>query len=126
MDQLTPREYQVAMLVARGLSNKEIARELGVIDGTAKLHVHKILGKIGAKNRYDLWVKLRDQLIAQAVRCPLCGWQAVPGPAAPSRTARRVSPNPGSLSQEQNEPLRVKELAEAGQVCDQELEVERA
>lgn len=40
MDPLTPRECQVAMLVTRGLSNKEVARQLGVGDGTLKLHVH--------------------------------------------------------------------------------------
>jgi hypothetical protein len=40
MDPLTPRECQVAMLVTRGLSNKEVARQLGVSDGTLKLHAH--------------------------------------------------------------------------------------
>jgi DNA-binding NarL/FixJ family response regulator len=53
--QLTPREYQVAMLVARGLSNKQVARQLGVSEGTVKLHVHNILLKLGAKNRYAIW-----------------------------------------------------------------------
>jgi DNA-binding CsgD family transcriptional regulator len=51
---LTPREYQVAVLVSRGMSNKEVARELGVSDGTVKLHVHNIFQKIGARNRYGL------------------------------------------------------------------------
>lgn len=51
---LTPREYQVALLVSRGLSNKEVARELGVSDGTVKLHVHNIFQKVGARNRYGL------------------------------------------------------------------------
>jgi two-component system nitrate/nitrite response regulator NarL len=48
---LTTREYQVALLVSGGLSNKEVARELGLCDGTVKLHVHNILNKLGAKNR---------------------------------------------------------------------------
>jgi DNA-binding NarL/FixJ family response regulator len=51
---LTPREYQVALMVSRGLSNKEVARELGVSDGTVKLHVHSIFQKLGARNRYGL------------------------------------------------------------------------
>jgi DNA-binding NarL/FixJ family response regulator len=51
MDRLTPRQYQVAMLVARGLSNKEVARHLGISDGTVKLHVHGILKKLGVKRR---------------------------------------------------------------------------
>jgi two-component system nitrate/nitrite response regulator NarL len=52
---LTAREYQVALLVGRGLSNKEIARQLGLSDGTVKLHVHNILRKLGARNRYALY-----------------------------------------------------------------------
>jgi DNA-binding NarL/FixJ family response regulator len=51
---LTPREYQVVLMVGRGLSNKEVARELGVSDGTVKLHVHNIFQKLGARNRSDL------------------------------------------------------------------------
>jgi len=54
LDELTAREYQVALMVARGLSNKEVARGLGISPGTAKLHVHNIFLKIGARNRYDL------------------------------------------------------------------------
>jgi two-component system nitrate/nitrite response regulator NarL len=54
MDELTPREDQVAMLVARGLSNKEIACQLGLSGGTVKLHVHNILLKLGATKRYAI------------------------------------------------------------------------
>lgn len=51
---LSPREREVAILIARGLSNKEVARELGVSDGTVKIHVHSIFQKLGAKSRYSL------------------------------------------------------------------------
>ena len=51
---LSPREREVALLVARGLSNKEIARELGLSVGTVKLHVHSIFMKLGAHKRYML------------------------------------------------------------------------
>jgi len=51
---LTPREYEVALMVSRGLSNKEVARGLGISDGTVKLHVHNIFLKLGARNRYGL------------------------------------------------------------------------
>jgi DNA-binding NarL/FixJ family response regulator len=51
---LTAREHEVATLVARGWSNKEVARELGVTDGTVKFHVHNILRKLGEKNRTAL------------------------------------------------------------------------
>jgi DNA-binding NarL/FixJ family response regulator len=58
MDQLTPREYQVAMLVARGLCNKEIARELGLSTGTVKFHMHQIIKKLGVKRRYAVMMTM--------------------------------------------------------------------
>ncbi len=54
---LSPREREIALLVARGLSNKEVARELGVSHGTIKSHMHSILQKIGATSRYSLIVQ---------------------------------------------------------------------
>ncbi len=54
---LTPRERQVALLVTRGLSNKDVAREMGLSEGTVKIHVHNIFRKLGAKNRYGLIVQ---------------------------------------------------------------------
>ncbi len=53
---LSPRERQIAILVARGLSNKEVARELGLSDGTVKGHLHVIFRKLGAKSRYNVIV----------------------------------------------------------------------
>jgi two-component system nitrate/nitrite response regulator NarP len=53
---LTPRERQVAFLVTRGLSNKDVARELGLSEGTVKSHLHNIFQKLGAKSRYGLIV----------------------------------------------------------------------
>jgi DNA-binding NarL/FixJ family response regulator len=51
---LSPREREVALLVARGLTNKEVARELGLCDGTVKIHLHSIFQKLGAKSRCNL------------------------------------------------------------------------
>jgi DNA-binding NarL/FixJ family response regulator len=51
---LSPREREVALLVARGFANKEIARELGLSNGTVKIHVHGIFLKLGARKRYML------------------------------------------------------------------------
>ena len=48
---LTPRERDVAALVALGRSNKEIAAELSISLGTVKDHVHSILGKTGLRTR---------------------------------------------------------------------------
>ena len=54
---LSLREREIALLVARGLSNKEVARELGLSHGTIKSHVHSILQKLGARSRYSLIVQ---------------------------------------------------------------------
>ncbi len=48
---LTPREVQVLELVARGLSNKEVARRLGTAAGTVKAQVQNILSKLRAADR---------------------------------------------------------------------------
>ena len=51
---LSSRETEVARLAAAGLSNKYIARELGVSDGTVKMHMHHILAKLRLTSRIDL------------------------------------------------------------------------
>lgn len=49
--QLTPRETQVLVLLARGRANKEIARELQIGQQTVKTYVSNILSKLGAQSR---------------------------------------------------------------------------
>lgn len=51
---LSQREFEVALLVAHGSSNKQVARELGVCEGTVKLHVRSIFRKVGASSRFAL------------------------------------------------------------------------
>jgi DNA-binding NarL/FixJ family response regulator len=51
---LSAREMEVARLAAVGLSNKRIARELCLSDGTVKIHMHHILSKLGVSGREDL------------------------------------------------------------------------
>jgi len=48
---LTPREYEILTLLAEGQSNKVIARNLGISDGTVKLHVKAILRKLNVSSR---------------------------------------------------------------------------
>ncbi len=50
---LTPREGEVARLVALGLTNRGIAEELGIAQATATLHVEHIRGKLGFHSRAD-------------------------------------------------------------------------
>jgi DNA-binding CsgD family transcriptional regulator len=50
---LTARETQVLALLARGASNKLVARELDISVHTAKFHVASVLAKLGARNRSD-------------------------------------------------------------------------
>jgi DNA-binding NarL/FixJ family response regulator len=50
---LTFRQSQIVVLLAEGKSNKEIAREFKVLEGTVKLHVKGILRKLGVRNRTE-------------------------------------------------------------------------
>lgn len=54
---LTPREQQVFVLLPRGLSNAQIAEQLGIATGTAKIHVERILHKLGVSDRTQAAVR---------------------------------------------------------------------
>jgi two-component system, NarL family, nitrate/nitrite response regulator NarL len=62
---LTMRERQVVLLIADGLSNKEVARRLQLSEGTVKIHLHNIYQKLQVNNRTSLAtlaVAHRDEL----------------------------------------------------------------
>ena len=48
---LSQRETDVLRLLARGLANKEIGRDLSIAEKTVKTHVSSILGKLGVQSR---------------------------------------------------------------------------
>ncbi|ROM72841.1 DNA-binding response regulator [Pseudomonas brassicacearum] len=54
---LTARERQVLGLVAGGFSNREIGEKLGIAAGTAKAHVERVIGKLGAADRTQAAVR---------------------------------------------------------------------
>ncbi len=53
-DALTRRELEVARLVAQGYTDRQIADELTITEGTAGVHVHHILEKLGFRSRYQV------------------------------------------------------------------------
>jgi DNA-binding NarL/FixJ family response regulator len=62
---LTPREVEVLTAVSNGLTNKEIARELGISRHTVKFHLESLMRKLGASSRAEAVSKsLRRKLLA--------------------------------------------------------------
>ena len=62
MRRLSGRERQIAALVARGMKNKDIARELSISENTVKCHLQSIFNKTGARDRMELGVIARNEL----------------------------------------------------------------
>ncbi len=65
MDTLTPREQEILCLLAEGQSNKVIANNLGITDGTVKLHVKAILRKLDVRSRVEAAVIAVEQRFCQ-------------------------------------------------------------
>jgi two-component system, NarL family, nitrate/nitrite response regulator NarL len=82
--QLTVRELEIVELVDRGLSNKEIARELCIELPTVKNHVHRVLDKLGVRRRADAAAVLRRD------RAGGDGHQPGPGRAVPAGLALKA------------------------------------
>ena len=62
---LTPREHQVLQLVAKGFTNKEIGRALGISDNTARNHVNSIIEKLEVSDRTEAaTIAIRQGLVS--------------------------------------------------------------
>ena len=60
LDPLTSRERMVALEVGKGASNREIANQLYITEGTVKNHVTNILGKLGVRDRTQAALRARE------------------------------------------------------------------
>jgi DNA-binding NarL/FixJ family response regulator len=57
---LTRHEHEVALLVARGLSNREVAEALVINEKTAKNHVQRVLDKLGVNSRRQVMTRAQE------------------------------------------------------------------
>jgi DNA-binding NarL/FixJ family response regulator len=64
LSRLTPREQEIAALVAQGLTNRQMSTELSISERTAANHVAKILSKLGLRSRAQIaaWATERNLL----------------------------------------------------------------
>lgn len=56
--ELTSREAEILRFLAQGLSNRGIAKELSIAEGTVKMHVSRVFSKLGVTSRAELLAKV--------------------------------------------------------------------
>lgn len=82
---LTPRQREVLELLAKGASNKEIARKLSTTEPTVKIHVRQIIKRFGVSNRTQVVVSMFERKDELAAAATLAAAQAGARPSAASR-----------------------------------------
>jgi two-component system, NarL family, nitrate/nitrite response regulator NarL len=65
---LTRREIEVVQRVAQGLNNQAIAHSLSIGEGTVKVHLHRIYGKLNVRNRVELLLHARGVGVTSTTR----------------------------------------------------------
>jgi DNA-binding NarL/FixJ family response regulator len=73
--ELTDREREILDLVARGLTNAEIARRLVVSDKTVRNHVSNVFAKLHVTGRAEAVARARDAGLGEGTAQPGSGWQ---------------------------------------------------
>lgn len=69
---LTPREQDILRLISSGATNREIAQQLYIAEGTVKTHVTHLLSRLDLRNRAQLAIFANSQQIDQNSRCQPC------------------------------------------------------
>jgi len=64
LDALTPRERDVAIEVAHGATNKEVAQRLNITERTVKAHLGAVFEKLGVRDRLQLVLEFKDRVSA--------------------------------------------------------------
>ena len=77
VSKLTKRQREVLTLLARGLSNKEIARALDIAEATTKIHMAALLRELGARNRTEAAFKAANLVGSTELVCAVQRRQAV-------------------------------------------------
>ena len=73
LSSLTGRQYEVLQCLQKGQSNKLIARELGMTEGTVKVHVRQIMRRLGATNRTQVAIFATQSAAADSVQADRVG-----------------------------------------------------
>lgn len=63
LDELTPRELEIAILIGQGKNNKEISQLLYITEGTVKNHITKILDKLEVRDRTQIAILLSQRMV---------------------------------------------------------------